>query len=64
MLVVQIFQEKEEEELRFPKNRKNFDTLPVCKRFLENVSEFQKLQDMSVDLIFIFFVDLPFIYFT
>ena len=46
MLVVQIFQEKAEEELRFPKNRKNFDTLPVCKRFLENVSEFQKLQDV------------------
>ena len=47
-----ICQEKTEEKLRYPKNRKNFDTLPVFREFLENISKFQNLDDMPVDLHF------------
>ena len=47
-----ICQEKIEEELRFPKNRKNFDALPVYTEFLENVLEFRKLDEMPVILPF------------
>ena len=49
---MRICQAKTEEALRCPKNRKNFDALSVYREFLENVSEFQKLNDMSVNLPF------------
>ena len=41
-----------DEELRCLKNPRNFDALLVYREFLENVSEFLKLDDVSVDLPF------------
>ena len=45
-----------EEELRCSKIRKNFDALTSIQKFLENASEFQKPDDMYVDLPFIFYL--------